>query len=245
MRIEGTCVPAKKRTIDRDKLRAAIRRLGNQYVYDMLDDAIELLPPSKLAKLVGKYLDVKSLESAPKGEKQFLEQFDVPACLVEAAAEVSPDLAETPETDFRPLVAKLSREECDGFLCRVAQGDAAVGLELRKRLHALMPLQPAAPEVRRSIGELLKRADAIEAARKVRQERAARRKHEAEMQALAERETDTWRQVAALVDLKQIKSYDEAVQVLGKLRQLAEFRGAHSPSTCSFRRRWRSVVKPM
>ncbi len=32
--------------IDRDKLRGAVRKLGNEYVYYMLDDAIELLPPA-------------------------------------------------------------------------------------------------------------------------------------------------------------------------------------------------------
>jgi hypothetical protein len=53
--------------IDRDKLRSAVRRLGNEYIYYMLDDAIELLPPSKLVKLDGRYLDVKSLQaSGPK-----------------------------------------------------------------------------------------------------------------------------------------------------------------------------------
>ena len=68
-------MPAKKRTIDRDKLRAAIRRLGNEYVYYMLDDAIGLLPPSKLAKLAGQYLDVKSLQQyAPKVDASLLAQ---------------------------------------------------------------------------------------------------------------------------------------------------------------------------
>ena len=42
--------------IDRDKLRAAVRRLGDEYVFYMLDDAIDLLPPAKLAKLVSRYL---------------------------------------------------------------------------------------------------------------------------------------------------------------------------------------------
>ena len=70
-------MPAKKRTIDRDKLRVAIRRMGNQYVYHMLDDAIELLPPSTLAKLAGQYLDVKSLESDPKVKKHLLDQVSV------------------------------------------------------------------------------------------------------------------------------------------------------------------------
>ena len=49
--------------IDRDKLRSAVRRLGNEYIYYMLGDAMDLLPPSKLVTLAGRYLDVKSLQS--------------------------------------------------------------------------------------------------------------------------------------------------------------------------------------
>jgi hypothetical protein len=47
--------------IDRDKLRAEVRKLGSEYVFFMLDDAIELLPPAKLHKIAKKYLDVKRL----------------------------------------------------------------------------------------------------------------------------------------------------------------------------------------
>jgi hypothetical protein len=47
--------------IDRDKLRAAVRKLGHEDVYYMLDDAIDLLPPARLHQIVKKYLDVKSL----------------------------------------------------------------------------------------------------------------------------------------------------------------------------------------
>jgi len=47
--------------IDRDKLRAEVRKLGNEYVFFMLDDAIELLPRAKLHKLAKKYLDLKQL----------------------------------------------------------------------------------------------------------------------------------------------------------------------------------------
>ena len=157
--------------------------------------------------------------------KRFVEQFDVPASLVEAAAEHSPELAETVAMDFRPLVAQFPREECDRFLCRFAQGDVTAGMELKKQLLALESRPPAASGPSRSIDELLKRAEAIETARKRRQEQEARRKHEAEMKALAEREAETWQQVASLVDRKQTKSYDEAVQLLAKLAQLAEFRG--------------------
>jgi hypothetical protein len=47
--------------IDRDKLRAEVRKLGNEYVFFMLDDAIELLTPAKLHKIAKKYLDLRRL----------------------------------------------------------------------------------------------------------------------------------------------------------------------------------------
>ena len=47
--------------IDRDKLRAEIRKLGNEYVFYMLDDAIDLLPQAKLHRVVKKYLDLQRL----------------------------------------------------------------------------------------------------------------------------------------------------------------------------------------
>ena len=53
--------------IDRDKLRAEVRKLGNEYVFCMLDDAIELLPPAKLRKVAKKYFDLKRLR--PDAEK--------------------------------------------------------------------------------------------------------------------------------------------------------------------------------
>ncbi len=40
--------------IDRDKLHAAVRTLGNEHVFYMLEDAIELLPPAKLYNLAKK-----------------------------------------------------------------------------------------------------------------------------------------------------------------------------------------------
>ncbi len=43
--------------IDRDKLRAAIRRMGSEYAFYMLDDAITLLPQTNLRKLIAQYLN--------------------------------------------------------------------------------------------------------------------------------------------------------------------------------------------
>jgi hypothetical protein len=47
--------------IDKDKLRATVRKLEHEYVFYMLDDAIDLLSQAKLHQIVRKYLDVESL----------------------------------------------------------------------------------------------------------------------------------------------------------------------------------------
>jgi hypothetical protein len=55
--------------IDRDKLRAAIRKMGNEYVFYLLDEAVDLIPQAKLLKLVKRYVDPSKLrpDSKTKG----------------------------------------------------------------------------------------------------------------------------------------------------------------------------------
>lgn len=93
----------------------------------------------------------------------------------------------------------------------------------RQRSTAI-PREPAAQTVRRSIGELLKRAEEIEIARQRRQIEQARRKHKAEMEALASRQAENWQKVGALLEMKQPKHYETAIQLLAKLKELSEFR---------------------
>jgi hypothetical protein len=69
--VRTTGKPA-ERAIDCDKLRAALRRLGDEYVFYMLDEAIDLLPPAKLAKLVSRYLDLKQLRPDMSREQNLL-----------------------------------------------------------------------------------------------------------------------------------------------------------------------------
>ena len=49
------------RPLDREKVRAAIRRVGGEHIFYMQDDAITLLPEAKLRKLIENYLDATEL----------------------------------------------------------------------------------------------------------------------------------------------------------------------------------------
>ena len=85
--------------IDRDKLRAEVRKLRNESVVCMLDDAIELLPQVELHRIAKKYLDLKRLpdplarETVPNpfgGRNSILKVADSPEAAHLAHAETLP-----------------------------------------------------------------------------------------------------------------------------------------------------------
>jgi hypothetical protein len=155
--------------------------------------------------------------------------FEINHFLVQAAAEASPNLKNALAVDYRELIGRLPRSECDYFLTRLAEGEPGVGLALRKRLGAFLPKKPSQPVQRRTIQQLLQRAEQLEKAEKDRRAEAARQKHIAEMKALAAREAQVWQQVENQLDTgRKIASvYDEATAMLEKLYQLAEFQNTH------------------
>jgi hypothetical protein len=160
--------------------------------------------------------------------QNFVQVFDIDTLLLQAVAETSPDLKNPRFEDHRELIGLLPRAECDNFLARLAQGDPGVGLALRKRLGAFLPQERAQPTKRRTIQQLLQRAEELEKAEKKRQAEESRHKHIAEMKALAAREVQVWQQVETLLDTgRKIASvYDEATALLEKLEQLSEFQDA-------------------
>jgi hypothetical protein len=173
--------------------------------------------------------------------QSFVQVFEIDPFLVESAAEASPDPKKALAVEYGDLVRRLSRAECDDFLTRLAEGEAGVGLTLRKRLAAFFPpperSQTAQP---RTIQQLLQRAEQLEQAEEKRQTEAARQKHIAEMKALAAREGQTWKKVEDLLEnSRRIASvYDEATALLEKLKQLSEFQDTRD----IFQRRLRQLA---
>jgi hypothetical protein len=62
-----------KPTIDRNRLRKAIRMLPDEQIYRMLSNAIEMLPASKLERLAKGYLDLAQLRFDDKSQSSLLE----------------------------------------------------------------------------------------------------------------------------------------------------------------------------
>ncbi|MBI5017130.1 MAG: hypothetical protein HZB55_16805 [Deltaproteobacteria bacterium] len=142
--------------------------------------------------------------------------------------EVSP----RPE-DVRAWVTRLPASDKDDFLSTLLLGtDASRIEELRQKfLRQRKPSNPP-PETRRTVGELLRAAEAHsedrlrreaeerskEKARRERSAAAARAKY---LDGIVGKEPKLWAEVETLIATKQPKSYDRAVELLADLRDLA------------------------
>ncbi len=157
--------------------------------------------------------------------------FDIDPHLIKSAAITSPaKTSAISDKALRQAIARLTREECDEFLLRLAQGEAGLGLALKHKLRGTLEMSPPSEgSPRRSVRELLK------GARQLREQEAQRHREEAEkrriedLKKLAKRERQAWQEVEALIQRSyQAKAYDEAVDRLLKLRELAEFQNTQA-----------------
>jgi len=150
-----------------------------------------------------------------------MEAFYVDEALVNAAAAASPSLPAASTTNLHQLVAALPRDVCDDWLLRLAQGqEFNLPLLFQRYLQRGKKSQLAAPG-QRTVGDLLAMAEG-EAERIRRQKEAeAEAKRIRELEALAPKAEETWTFAQQLIQQGSGRSYDEAVGLLVKLRDLA------------------------
>jgi hypothetical protein len=179
----------------------------------------------------------------PAGLKQltpsleaFADFFEINPSLISAASQLSRDLTPLQQTDFAPLISRLTRQECDEFLSKIASAEPGAVTALRKKLFSFEKSTPKVETHPRSFGELLETAEKLSRAAARRQAEEERKRHVAEMQELAKRETQTWQEIEKLVQMgSAARNYNGAIALLSKLQQLAEFQGTQANFTARVR----------
>jgi hypothetical protein len=177
------------------------------------------------------------LRKLSAAQRAFADFLRIDPDLIRAAAERSTTPSMDPEA-LRGWIGAFPPEETAALLARVALGEGApVAAELQRRFReAHSDGDEALP---RTVGELLRAADARtaervrrederaarEKARREREEAAARERHLVE---LAAREAEAWREVDEFVAEKKAPAYDHAVRLLRDLIEVAERQG-HGP----------------
>jgi len=155
----------------------------------------------------------------------FVEFFEIDEMIIRVAAEVSGDFAAQPEGWLRSALSQLPAGERDAFLLRLARGEPHLTVELKRRLREISPLPETAPPPRRTVGWLLRAAEARRERERQRRAEEAEARRIRDLKVLAERESEVWAEVESLIEQMQSKPYDDAVSRLISLRKLAEYQG--------------------
>jgi hypothetical protein len=195
---------------------------GLTLTYDVNEDALEPPVPSGLGELT------PALHT-------FVELFDVDADILRTAAEHSAPLESQTlsENDLRQAIEALAPEEKNNFLLRLIQGESHLSLALKRQLGILGDGSQRNTRPRRTVSEIFAAAAEMTERRRRAETAAAEARRIAELEALAKRGDAVWNEVDALIQRGQAKPYDEAVQLLKKLRDLAE----HQRQTVAFQSR--------
>jgi len=157
----------------------------------------------------------------------FANFFVIDPDLVQAAAELEAD--EAAMSDLRRDLARMSERDKTELLLRLADGEAHVGAELKKRLRRQNQGVSAS---RRTAGTLRARAQAIAAARahalaeRLEAERRRQAKEEEEarrvrLDALRQRGASVWREIEEEIERRNASGYDRAASLLADLQTLA------------------------
>lgn len=159
--------------------------------------------------------------------ESFVEFLELDEYLLQAAAEASAPIQPSPAIPLEQAISRLSPEERDLFLIRLARGEPHLSLALRRRLQELTghgdAVRTIAPQ--RTWGQLRATARRLQREAERRAAEAAEARRIARLQALAQREAETWQMVVGLIEEKKPASYDRAVALLIELRELAEYQG--------------------
>ncbi|NJR40831.1 MAG: hypothetical protein HC781_20825 [Leptolyngbyaceae cyanobacterium CSU_1_4] len=154
----------------------------------------------------------------------FVDLFGLDEDLLSAAAQNSPFEEEQCEP-IEAWVAALPETERNDFLVRLVRGESHLASQLIQRLRQVN-LQPRSmgesEQPRRSLADLMAIALTQEKNRKTREQQIARQVRAAQLEVMAPKEALMWQEVFRLIELKQTKAYDQAIEYLIDLRDLAE-----------------------
>ena len=146
---------------------------------------------------------------------------------------VAANASQAKQTKKEPLadwIASLPESDRNDYLLRVAQGETHVGTELMQRLRQEFgeTTTVSGAHTGRSLAQLVDLAEREQQQRQKRDEIAAQKARNRYLDGIAPKTDQLWKEVFRLIELKQAKPYEEAVNILIDLRDLADYKGTSS-----------------
>ncbi len=169
----------------------------------------------------------------------FVELFGVDKYLLKVAAQLSNEPTAITKETWLQQIAQLPRKECDRILFQLLEGKPNLAIELKQKLSPNIISPQAENNPTRSIQQLLENARQEEKKAKRKQRQEAEAKRIEELVQFASQANQAWLDIERLLLVAQAKPYEEAVEILVKLRDLAIYQNKQA----EFQRRLNSIYE--
>ncbi|MEM9807601.1 MAG: hypothetical protein AAF959_20240 [Cyanobacteria bacterium P01_D01_bin.56] len=158
----------------------------------------------------------------------FVDWLNLDPDLITVAAQVSQKQEELKEP-FKDWVNALSDKEKTKLLLEIVTGDSVISNQLQARLRQKFAKAPESLSLsdvdRRHFSELSTLADTKRSERQAQEKAAAKAKRRKYLESLKPQKTQMWETVEELIARKQAQPYEQAIQHLIDLRDLAKLEG--------------------
>ena len=167
----------------------------------------------------------------------FVELFDVNKYLLIVAAQSSSKPTTIAKETWLQQIAQLPRQECDRILLQLLEGKPNLAIEFKQKLSQQITSPQAENKATRSILQLLETSEQEEKKAKQKQQQDAEAKRIEELKKFANKTDQAWSDIERLLLVTQAKYYEDAVELLVKLRDLAIYQNKQP----EFQRRLNSI----
>lgn len=179
----------------------------------------------------GDTVDENSLEPpVPRGLKSLngalttlIDVFDIDIDIVEAAAKSSISKSSNDDFDYTSRINALPQAEKNEWLIRLLNNEPALHLKLEKHLKG--STQANTDTSGRTIADIIAKSTEIEETKEEEERQKAQKAKVARIAQVESKASLLWKEVDTLIKEKNVKSYNEAIQVLLSLKELAEHKG--------------------
>jgi hypothetical protein len=164
------------------------------------------------------------LQELPRSLRHLKELCELDEILLRTASKTSPVAEKLSDDELLQSIEKLSREECNNYLVRLIKREPHLNLRLKRSLSEKISDRQTKTAPIRKISDLLKLAEAErrEEAKRISLEKERIRLKE--LQELDEKKDKTWDLIEELINTYKPEAYEEAVQLIVKLKELAEYK---------------------
>jgi len=161
--------------------------------------------------------------------KSFVELIEIDEDFLTVAIENSKKIISKQDIKIESFIEKLSEKEKTDFLIRMLNGESLLDIKLTNRLKDFSEIDEVENSdfKSRKIGEIMHKVSVIKQEKKEKERRKQEAIHRKKMQNLEQQEDYLWRTIYQKISERKPKSYDETIEILTNLKELAVYKNEY------------------